>query len=77
MNTTLLIVLIAVIVVAAIGAFLYMQKRRTETLRTRFGPEYEHAVHQLGDRSRAERALEKRAERTALLQKPNDRCGGF
>jgi len=60
----LLIVLIAVIVVAAIGAFLFMQKRRTETLRTRFGPEYEHAVHQLGDRSRAERALEKRAERT-------------
>ena len=64
MSTTLLIILIAVIVVAAIGAFIYMQKRRTETLRSRFGPEYEHAVHQLGDRSRAEKALEKRAERT-------------
>jgi hypothetical protein len=64
MNTALLVVIIAVIVVAAIGAFVYLQKRRTETLRSRFGPEYEHAVHELGDRTRAEKALERRAERT-------------
>jgi len=56
--------LIAVVVVAAVAAWVFLQKRRTTTLRSRFGPEYEHAVHQYGDRSRAENALERRAERT-------------
>ena len=64
MSTTLLIIIAAVIVVAAAVAWAFIQKRRTATLRNRFGPEYEHAIHEYGDRSRAERALEHRAERT-------------
>jgi hypothetical protein len=58
------IILIAVIVIAAIAAWAFLQKRRTTTLRSRFGPEYEHAVDEYGNRSRAEKALEQRAERT-------------
>src|SRR4051794_31208894 len=64
MSTTLLIVLIAVIAVAAVLAWAFVQKRRTETLRHRFGPEYQRAVDEYGNRTRAEKALEHRAERT-------------
>ena len=63
-TTTIIVIVIAVIVVAAIAVWAFMQKRRSETLRSRFGPEYQQAVNQYGDRTRAERALEKRAERT-------------
>jgi hypothetical protein len=65
MSTTLTVILLAVIAVAAVAGFLYMQKRRTLRLKNRFGPEYERTMHEVGDRSRAERALEKRAARTA------------
>jgi hypothetical protein len=64
MSTTLTIILVAVMAVAGVAAFLYMRKRRTLRLKSRFGPEYERTVRELGERSRAERALEKRAERT-------------
>ena len=63
MNTTMLIILIAVVVVVAIAAVAFLQKRRTDTLRNRFGPEYERAVYDYGNRSKAEKELEHRAER--------------
>lgn len=64
MNPALTIVLV-LMVVAAIGAaiFLYMRDRRTKQLRDRFGPEYSRAVNEAGDRQRAEAALERRAKR--------------
>jgi len=68
MSTTLAILLIAVIVIAALAGWAYLQKRRTAALRGRFGPEYEHAVGEYGDRVRAERALERRAERIGKYQ---------
>jgi hypothetical protein len=64
MSTTSLIILIGVILIAAIAVWGFMLKRRSTRLRSRFGPEYESAIHEYGDRSRAERALERRAERT-------------
>src|SRR5437879_6073386 len=64
MSTTTLIVLIGVILIAAIAAWVFLLQRRSARLRSRFGPEYENAVHEYGDRTRAEQALEKRAERT-------------
>ncbi len=64
MSTTLLIILIAVVVVAAIAAWAFVQNRRTAVLRGRFGPEYQRAVQEYGSRTKAERALERRAERT-------------
>jgi FtsZ-interacting cell division protein ZipA len=63
MTTAQIIILIAVIVVAAIAVWAFLQSRRSKSLRRRFGPEYERAVHDYGGRFRAERALEHRAHR--------------
>jgi hypothetical protein len=68
MSTTLLIILIGLVLLAAIAGFAYMQKRRTAKLRSRFGPEYERAIHDYGDKAHAEKALEHRAERTTSYQ---------
>jgi hypothetical protein len=60
---------IAVIIVAAVAAGLwYMsQRRRSTTLRQRFGNEYERAVEQHGDRRKAELDLERREKRIEQL----------
>jgi hypothetical protein len=60
-----LIVLLVIAVGAAI--WMYQQKKRTEELRDRFGPEYERAVRAEGDRSRAEADLDARAKRVEQL----------
>lgn len=58
------IAIVAAVVVVVVGAiFVFVQRRRTEKLRSRFGPEYERSVAESGDRRRAEAQLEKRAER--------------
>jgi hypothetical protein len=64
MSTTSLIILIGVILIAAMAIWGFLSKRRSTRLRSRFGPEYQSAIHEYGDRSRAERELERRAERT-------------
>ena len=68
MNNPVVIVLVILLVVA-IGAavWMYMQKRKTETLRESFGPEYDRAVHEHHDQTRAERELEARRERVEAL----------
>ena len=63
MSTTALIVIVAVIVIAAIAVWVFVQNRRTQALKGRFGPEYDRTVRELGNRSRAESELSKRAER--------------
>lgn len=64
MSTTTVIVLVAVIVIAAVVLWAFLQKRRTTTLRNRFGPEYDRTVRETGNTTRAEKELENRAERT-------------
>jgi len=63
MSTTALIILIGVIVIVAIAAWTFLEKRRTTTLRSRFGPEYDHTVREYGNRTKAEKALEQRTAR--------------
>jgi hypothetical protein len=63
MSTISLIVLIGVILLVAVAAWGFLLQRRSTRLRGKFGPEYETAVHDYGDRARAEKALERRAER--------------
>jgi hypothetical protein len=67
-NPTIAIVIIAVVAVAAIAAFFFWQKRRSQTLREKFGPEYERTVEKIGDRRRAETELEKRQKRVESLK---------
>lgn len=57
-----IIIAVIVLIVGAIAVF-YLQRRRSEKLRERFGPEYERSLNESGDRRRAEAQLEKRAER--------------
>lgn len=63
------IVVLAVVVIAvvAVVAYLLMQKRRSDELKERFGPEYDHTVKEIGDRRRAEKELEARREHVERL----------
>lgn len=69
MNTTEIIFIIAVAVVAiAAVAFWYTRRRRSETLRKEFGPEYRRAVDKYGDPTKAEAELVARRERVSKLE---------
>lgn len=67
-NTTTIIIL-AVVALVVIGLLAVAMKRfqRTKRLRDRFGPEYDRAVDQLGDKRRAEEELEARLEHVQNL----------
>jgi hypothetical protein len=62
MSTAMTIVLIIAIVAIAAAIWMFLEKRRTHQLRTKFGPEYDRVIQQ-GDRRQAESLLEKRAKR--------------
>jgi hypothetical protein len=63
-----LIITFAVIVVAGIGTWAFVRKRRTERLRAQFdGAEYARAVRVGGSRQQAEAGLEGRTERVESL----------
>jgi len=56
------------VVVAGIGIWLFIRKRRTERLRTRFGgAEYDRALQEGGNRRHAEAGLDKRTDRVESL----------
>jgi hypothetical protein len=60
-----LAVLILIVLAIAVALWMYMRKKRTEKLRSKFGPEYNKAVLQHRDRGHAELELEKREKRVA------------
>ncbi|WP_406283836.1 hypothetical protein [Embleya sp. NBC_00896] len=70
MNTTATVILIVVIVVvlAAAAVFAGRPILRRRHLQTRFGPEYDRAVEQYGDRREAERNLVERERRHSELE---------
>ncbi len=68
MDTMLLIVLVAIAVVVAIVAYAVTQRRRSEDLRARFGPEYDRTVKEREDRRKAEAELEARRARVDRLK---------
>jgi hypothetical protein len=62
------ILVIALVVVIGVAVWLYTRKRKTDELRGSFGPEYERAVQETGDRGTAEAELEGRQERVEQLK---------
>jgi hypothetical protein len=66
-NLTPAMMVLIVLAILAIGAavWMYIQKRRTQDLRSKFGPEYDKAIDTHGDRAHAESDLEKREKRVA------------
>jgi hypothetical protein len=64
-SPVMLILIVALILAIGFGVWMYIQKRRTQKLRSRFGPEYDKAVGDFRDRGHAETELEKREKRVA------------
>jgi hypothetical protein len=69
MDTTLLVILVVVALLAVAGVFIwmFMSRQRSAELRDRFGPEYEQTVREQGSKSRAEAALQERVDRVERL----------
>jgi hypothetical protein len=71
-KTTIIIFAAALVAIVAIVAvvWMYLQKKQTQRLHSRFGPEYDRLAAVEGDRGRAEKTLherEKRVEKFTLL----------
>ena len=67
MNTVLTIVVIIVVVVAVLALLMLYQRRRSQQLHERFGPEYERTLEESGDRRSTERELRERERRVSKL----------
>jgi FtsZ-interacting cell division protein ZipA len=67
---TVTIVVVALVVLGAVGAWLWSRRRRrrSERLAERFGPEYDATVASSEDRATAERDLEAREKRVRRLE---------
>jgi hypothetical protein len=66
----LALVAVLVVAVVAVIAWAHSQRKRkqSESLRQRFGPEYDRTVNELGNRGKAEAELEARKKRVARLE---------
>lgn len=58
---------IAVIVAVAMSIWVYTRKRRTDHLRSKFGPEYRRVARAEGDAAKAEQVLQEREKRLKKL----------
>jgi hypothetical protein len=68
-NNTILVILAAVVVAAIVLAlFVLIRRRRSESLREQFGPEYKRAVDQYGDQRKAETELAARERRVRKVE---------
>ncbi len=68
MDASLLIgIIVAVLLVLALGGWLYMRAQRSRRLRHAFGPEYHAALREAPDKRRAESELEQRRKRVEAL----------
>ena len=66
--TMVVVVLVALVVVGGVVWYFVGQRRRTEALQARYGPEYSRAVSESGDARKAEEELVKRKERVDHLE---------
>ncbi|HJR58904.1 MAG TPA: hypothetical protein VJ813_05900 [Vicinamibacterales bacterium] len=64
-DTTLVIAGIVVVLAVIALAWILLARQRRERLRTKFGPEYERTVRDMGDPRQAEALLEERAKRVS------------
>jgi len=67
MDTVVIIIVIVVVLLVVAAAAYWYQRRRSDQLQERFGPEYELAVEESGDRRAAERDLRERQHRRSKL----------
>jgi hypothetical protein len=67
-ETWTLVGIVAVLALLALAAWLFRQKKQSYRLQQRFGPEYGHAVNDLGSRAKAESELKARESRVEQLK---------
>jgi hypothetical protein len=65
MNTTEIVVLVLVAVLIVAAVIVFQRRRTTESLRSKFGPEYGRAVDESGGERKAQAQLKARVERVA------------
>lgn len=75
MDKTTIIVIAAVFIVLIVAGLLLTKRRRSERLQSDFGPEYERAIREIGDKRKAEAELHDRQKRVEKLDiRPLDRA---
>src|SRR5262245_8522511 len=67
MDTGIVLAIVLLVVIGAV-AWMLMQRRRSEELRERFGPEYQRVMSDHGDQRRAEAELAEREKRVSRLE---------
>ena len=67
MDTNLILIGVVILLLLAAAVWLQMRKKESQTLEKRFGPEYDHAVEELGSRPKAEAELKARQKRVEQL----------
>jgi FtsZ-interacting cell division protein ZipA len=70
MSTSVIVAIVVVVVVVLaliVGLVLLSRRRKSQKLQEDFGPEYDRAVEQKGDRKEAEASLEQRREQRKEL----------
>lgn len=67
MDTVSIVAIVVGLAVVGLVAWYLLQRRRSEELQARYGPEYSRTVSETGDRKRAEAELLKRKERVEHL----------
>jgi hypothetical protein len=68
MDAWVIVLLVLIVLAIAAAAWTIARKKRTEDLRGRFGPEYNRAMEDRGDRREAEKDLKARADRRSQLE---------
>jgi type II secretory pathway pseudopilin PulG len=63
----IIVAVIGVLIIAAIGMWMYSQRKRSEELQSHFGPEYDRAIEEHGDQKRAESELAARRQHVEKL----------
>jgi hypothetical protein len=62
-----IVFIVGAVILAGLHVWIGVTMRRTQMLRARFGPEYDHTVRDVGDKRRAEAALDARQKRVQRL----------
>jgi hypothetical protein len=68
LNPVMLIVIVGVVLAIGVALWMYMAKRQTQKLRSKFGSEYDKAIGEHRNRGHAESELQKREERVAKFK---------
>jgi hypothetical protein len=65
--TGITLLIVAVLVILGVLAWYLARERQSQRLRSRFGPEYEHTLRELGSRSQTEETLARREKRVESI----------